>query len=475
MCRIMVSELSNAISSSSPLKVVSYYSDLEEDLKNTSINIMMDESAPCLIVGTSSISCGIDIQNVTRIFHIGRSESAVSYAQETGRGGRTLNTLCRCTIFTSSTYVHSQLRVLNERTSIDTDGQEEFLRNYILNKDKKCRRGILNSIVEGNSSSCGSYLKSALCDICTTDVQDAVTVTEGIRQTQLQVNHSQPQLEQEQEQGVVSSTTSSCQSLDVIPTQMPQVTISTEDVSQMHHHHSQLVQEAQSVSSSHTTDQSQILNVGLVSQVSTITAISSAGQTSNTILHDSDCISAFLNAVIDMSEYCMYCSCQNQSRVTHSRQECPLKSSRCFSCGQMSHICGLNRHECANRIGGKKTTGVCVKCLLPGFVKTGTQSINVHPNRRFLECTANQRDLVKPILLFISREGSEKYMQWVHGTIATALHKVTTPLERFVILLDFCCFSTASKNNNTVVTDFKERPSMSAVLHFYQNYFQHWI
>lgn len=96
-----------------------------------------------IVVTTSALSMGMNLGNITHVFHYCGYYSISDYAQESGRGGR-LGSSCISRIF------------VNENEA----GEDEYLRN-----DSVCRRYLLQQHMDGHGTHC-FWKKGELCDIC---------------------------------------------------------------------------------------------------------------------------------------------------------------------------------------------------------------------------------------------------------------------------------------------------------------------
>ena len=108
-----------------------------------------------VIVATSLLGCGIDVEGVGLVLHLGTPWSVLDFAQESGRAGRGGHPS------TSIVFASEQ-----EWEPEGEDGYgKETMRNWVLDKSA-CRRTVLSSFLDGGHTTCTTLTGGILCDFC---------------------------------------------------------------------------------------------------------------------------------------------------------------------------------------------------------------------------------------------------------------------------------------------------------------------
>ena len=120
-----------------------------------------------VIVATSSLGVGVDIADVSAVFHLGGALSLLDYRQQCGRGGRS-GQKCKCEWFQWPDVLKTVLYIKSVSQRSQWERIEE-LELYVGNSGG-CRRAMLSSSSETSSASCkqikSSGLAVELCDNC---------------------------------------------------------------------------------------------------------------------------------------------------------------------------------------------------------------------------------------------------------------------------------------------------------------------
>jgi superfamily II DNA helicase RecQ len=103
---------------------------------------------PC-ILATSALGCGLDIPDIRYVIHVGCPGSLCDFAQESGRAGRD---------------GQKSFSILLNIASMNFKVDDNDIREYIGNS--KCRRIVLDSVLDGNVERKGCGADEELCDIC---------------------------------------------------------------------------------------------------------------------------------------------------------------------------------------------------------------------------------------------------------------------------------------------------------------------
>lgn len=131
-----------------------FHADLSEEENAKTFKDWVDGRTK-VIVATSLLGCGIDVEGVGLVLHLGTPWSALDFAQESGRAGRGGR---------SSTSV-----VFASDNEWEPEGEDIYgaktMRDWVLQKSA-CRRIALSSFLDGGHTTCVTLPGGALCDIC---------------------------------------------------------------------------------------------------------------------------------------------------------------------------------------------------------------------------------------------------------------------------------------------------------------------
>ena len=110
-----------------------------------------------LMVCTSLLGCGIDVEGVALVLHLGTPWSILDFAQESGRAGRGGNPSI------------SMVFASNDERPPDDDDEDLFgkrtMREWVL-QDSVCRRSTLSSFLDEGRTTCALLAGAKLCDVC---------------------------------------------------------------------------------------------------------------------------------------------------------------------------------------------------------------------------------------------------------------------------------------------------------------------
>ena len=108
-----------------------------------------------VIVATSLLGCGIDVEGVSLVLHLGTPWSVLDFAQESGRAGRG-GRLSTSIVFASE-----------KEQEPDEEGSygKQTMRDWAL-QTSACRRLALSSFLDEGHTTCATLTGGALCDIC---------------------------------------------------------------------------------------------------------------------------------------------------------------------------------------------------------------------------------------------------------------------------------------------------------------------
>ena len=115
-----------------------------------------------VLIGTSALSCGLDIDGVTRVIHYGLTGSMSQLVQESGRAGRRGQNSQAILLSCHEYIVGWTSHVLNLRNDEFTEEVISFTRW------NGCRREFVYNIVDGTGFTCRQYGSTStnLCDNC---------------------------------------------------------------------------------------------------------------------------------------------------------------------------------------------------------------------------------------------------------------------------------------------------------------------
>jgi superfamily II DNA helicase RecQ len=139
-----------------------------ETLEKNKINVLDSfssmEGPLKLVIATSSLGCGVNLQGVKYVIHFGPAFDTTDYCQQIGRAGRGTNAQC-----------HAILYFYRQGSSRITKGMKQYSKN----EDSECLRTLLftpynenNKVVESLETGhlcCSFCTKNCLCGNCIVD------------------------------------------------------------------------------------------------------------------------------------------------------------------------------------------------------------------------------------------------------------------------------------------------------------------
>lgn len=112
------------------------------------------------MVCTSLMGCGVDVEDVTVVLHLGTPWSMLDFVQESGRAGR------------SGKRSTSVVCAAEDEREPDGDGVDLYgkvlMREWVL-QTSMCRRVALSSFLDGGRVTCTLLKGAAFCDVCTAE------------------------------------------------------------------------------------------------------------------------------------------------------------------------------------------------------------------------------------------------------------------------------------------------------------------
>ena len=110
---------------------------------------------------SSLMGCGIDVEGVSTVYHLGTPWSILDFVQESGRGGRGGKPSL------SMVFAAKDERPPDDEDEVDLYGKQ-MMREWVL-QTSVCRRITLSSFLDNGRTTC-TLLKGAIaCDVCTTE------------------------------------------------------------------------------------------------------------------------------------------------------------------------------------------------------------------------------------------------------------------------------------------------------------------
>lgn len=132
-----------------------FHSDRPEEERKASF---MDwvEGRNKVIVSTSLLGCGIDVEGVEAVYHFMTPRSLMDFAQESGRAGRGGAP--------AESWVFSSEEDYEPDTPTDLFGYE-IMKKWV-HQTSLCRRIDMSSFLDGRVTTCTLTPKANLCDVC---------------------------------------------------------------------------------------------------------------------------------------------------------------------------------------------------------------------------------------------------------------------------------------------------------------------
>jgi len=108
-----------------------------------------------VVVATSLLGCGIDVEGVGIVLHLGTPWSILDFVQESGRAGRGGRTSI------------SMVFASKDEREVEGEGTyaPQLMREWVL-QTTACRRTSLSAFLDGGHTTCTSLPRAALCDYC---------------------------------------------------------------------------------------------------------------------------------------------------------------------------------------------------------------------------------------------------------------------------------------------------------------------
>jgi len=109
-----------------------------------------------VIVCTSLLGCGININGIQAVYHFQTPKSIIDFVRESGQAVRSGKQV--------ESYIFASIKEEEDEESEDYFGRE-IMRNWVLQKSK-CRRITLSSFLDNCPITCILLPNANLCDIC---------------------------------------------------------------------------------------------------------------------------------------------------------------------------------------------------------------------------------------------------------------------------------------------------------------------
>lgn len=110
------------------------------------------------MVCSSLMGCGIDVEGVSTVYHLGTPWSILDFVQESGRAGRSGKASL------SMVFAAMDEREPDSEDSGDLYGKQ-MMREWVL-QDSMCRRLALSSFLDNGHTTCTLLKSAVLCDVC---------------------------------------------------------------------------------------------------------------------------------------------------------------------------------------------------------------------------------------------------------------------------------------------------------------------
>ena len=134
-----------------------YHGQMEPTARAEAMKIWLSGAAK-VIVGTLAFGAGVDYPHVRQVYHVGAPESAIDYAQSTGRGGHD-GELATCTTILPPGWTAPEVHD-NSATTVDRKRMLQFLSSDV------CQRRILTGYLNGPALSVDCTSTESACDRC---------------------------------------------------------------------------------------------------------------------------------------------------------------------------------------------------------------------------------------------------------------------------------------------------------------------
>jgi len=132
-----------------------FHADLPEEERAASFRDWIDGKQKVMVC-SSLLGCGVDVEGVSVVFHLGTPWSILDFVQESGRAGRGGR--------------HSVSMVFASEDEREPDGDEDLygkttMREWVL-QQSECRRTALSSFLDEGRITCTLLKGAILCDVC---------------------------------------------------------------------------------------------------------------------------------------------------------------------------------------------------------------------------------------------------------------------------------------------------------------------
>ena len=126
----------------------SYHKDKPADVLQQTWKRFTSSATPCVLVCTSSVGVGVDVQGVRNVWHYGMPWSLIDCVQKSGRGGRD-----------GGNATSHVLAWKAEFDSASTNCTEQDLRRLVC-QTAECKRTIIAEVLDGHPTSTGWFAGS---------------------------------------------------------------------------------------------------------------------------------------------------------------------------------------------------------------------------------------------------------------------------------------------------------------------------
>lgn len=133
-----------------------YHSGVLESERDASFNNWV-EGRECVLVSTSLLGCGIDVEGVEVVYHYLTPWSIMGFVQESGRAGRGGKP--------AESHIFASEVERGEEPGADDQFGREKMRDWVLQRST-CRRVMLGSFLDVRATTCILLPNANLCDIC---------------------------------------------------------------------------------------------------------------------------------------------------------------------------------------------------------------------------------------------------------------------------------------------------------------------